>query len=195
MPLNSLTKSKKNSNKKAVKLLLKKLCARIVDLADQYKHEQQRKAFSIPSSASFYKTTLLGNISIGEFTYINEYSTIDSGNKSSVKIGRHCAIGRYVHITSKTHDLTRPTTHESTMEILHKEADVKIGNYVWIGDHVIILPGVVVGDHAVIGANSVVNKNVQSFEIVGGVPAHRIGFNEKNSHYAISSKIDTGENT
>ncbi|MBI5204619.1 MAG: CatB-related O-acetyltransferase [Nitrospirae bacterium] len=51
---------------------------------------------------------------------------------------------------------------------------VIIGNDVWIGDSVIILPGVQVGDGAIIGAGSVVTKNVPPYTIVGGVPAKKI---------------------
>ena len=49
-----------------------------------------------------------------------------------------------------------------------------IGNDVWIGEHVLILPGVQIGDGAVIAAGSVVTKNVSDYEIVGGVPARHI---------------------
>jgi len=46
---------------------------------------------------------------------------------------------------------------------------------VWIGCHVVILPGVTIGDHAVIGAGAVVNKDVPPWEKWGGVPAKKIG--------------------
>lgn len=118
---------------------------------------------------------------IGEHTYINDYSRIDSGDSSKVVIGRHCAIGRYVHITSKSHDLTQPTTDELHSTIRQKEADVIIGNYVWIGDKVTILPGVRIGDYSVVAAHAVVTKSVNNFEIVGGIPAKVIRIN--SAHY------------
>ena len=48
---------------------------------------------------------------------------------------------------------------------------VEIGNDVWIGTRVIILPGVKIGDSSIIGAGAVVTKDVPSYTIVGGNPA------------------------
>lgn len=48
---------------------------------------------------------------------------------------------------------------------------VKIGDKVWIGANVTILPGVTVGDGAILAAGVVVNKDVPPRTIVGGVPA------------------------
>ena len=54
--------------------------------------------------------------------------------------------------------------------------EVTIGNGVWIGDSVIILPNVQVGDGAVIAAGSVVTKDVPPYAIFGGNPAKLIKF-------------------
>jgi maltose O-acetyltransferase len=161
--------------------LVLRLLSTAYNLVHQHHRAQQRKQFRIPASVEFNSISLEGNVMIGENTYVNDFSRIDSGDSSSVKIGRHCAIGRYVHITSRTHDLTQPTTDETHPQILHEEADVIVGNYVWIGDKVTILPGVRVGDYAVIAANAVVTENVGDFEIVGGIPAKVIRVNRK--HY------------
>ena len=48
---------------------------------------------------------------------------------------------------------------------------VTIGNDVWIGRRVIILPGVTISDGCVIGAGAVVTKDMPAYSIVGGVPA------------------------
>ena len=120
---------------------------------------------------------------IGSNSYFNYSCRIDSGQNSKITIGRHCAVGRWVHITSKTHALEFPTTAEDNFQIGHKESDVKIGDYVWIGDHVYVGPGVTIGDYAIIGANSMVNRDVQPFEIVGGVPARHIRFNTEHRNF------------
>lgn len=53
---------------------------------------------------------------------------------------------------------------------------VEIGNDVWIGANVTILSGVVIGDGAVIAAGAVVNRDVEPYAVVGGVPAKRIKY-------------------
>ena len=50
------------------------------------------------------------------------------------------------------------------------KGDTVVGNDVWIGQNVTILPGVHIGDGAIIGANSVVSKDVLPYHIVGGNP-------------------------
>lgn len=54
---------------------------------------------------------------------------------------------------------------------VHKDAEVIIGNNVWVGAGSIILPGVIIGDGAVIAAGSVVNRDVPQKVVFGGVPA------------------------
>ena len=49
-----------------------------------------------------------------------------------------------------------------------------IGNDVWIGYDVTIMPGVKIGDGAIIGSKSVVTKDVAPYSIVGGNPAKEI---------------------
>ena len=57
---------------------------------------------------------------------------------------------------------------------------VKVGNDVWIGGRVTILPGVNIGDGVVIGAGAVVTKDIPKYAIVGGVPAKIIGYRTNN---------------
>lgn len=59
---------------------------------------------------------------------------------------------------------------------LRANKPVTIGNDVWIGAHVSILPGVQIGDGAVIAAGAVVTKSVEPYAIAGGVPAKTIRY-------------------
>lgn len=47
---------------------------------------------------------------------------------------------------------------------------VRIGNDVWIGANVVVLPGVSIGNDVVIGAGSVVTKDIPDHSIAFGVP-------------------------
>ena len=51
-----------------------------------------------------------------------------------------------------------------------------IGNDVWIGRRVMVMPGVRIGNGAIIAAGAVVTKDVPDFAIVGGVPAKVIRY-------------------
>ena len=50
-----------------------------------------------------------------------------------------------------------------------------IEDYAFIGPRTIILPGVTIKKGAIVGAGAVVAKDVEKFQIVGGVPAKPIG--------------------
>jgi hypothetical protein len=56
-----------------------------------------------------------------------------------------------------------------------------IENDVWIGQHVIIKPGISIGNGAVIAAGAVVTKDVIPYSVIGGSPARliKMRFNEK----------------
>ena len=51
---------------------------------------------------------------------------------------------------------------------------VTIGDDVWMGGNVTILPGVTIGNNVIIAAGAVVTKDVPSNTLVGGVPAKKI---------------------
>ena len=63
---------------------------------------------------------------------------------------------------------------------------IVIGNDVWIGTRVIVLPGVTIGDSAIIGAGSVVTKTVPPWAIVAGNPARFIRYRgeRRRPHHA-----------
>lgn len=48
---------------------------------------------------------------------------------------------------------------------------ITIGNDVYIGNNVIILPGVEIGNNVIIGAGAVITKNIPNNSVVAGVPA------------------------
>ncbi|MFM6927927.1 MAG: acyltransferase [Bdellovibrio sp.] len=95
-----------------------------------------------------------------------------------VEIGRYFHCGRGLTILSSNHD------YKKNDYIPYGPADilqpVKIGDFVWCGSNVFILPGVTVGEGAILGAGSVVTKDVPALAIVGGNPARIINTRDSN---------------
>ena len=88
-------------------------------------------------------------------------------------MGNGVMIGPGVVIVSSNHDHLQTNLPMTKMD--HIFAPVVIGNDIWIGANAVILAGVQIGNGAVIAAGSVVNKDVNAFDIVGGVPARVLG--------------------
>lgn len=84
-----------------------------------------------------------------------------------VTIGNHVMIAPHTLITTIGHPLSPAKRRKS----LGVTAPVKIGNDVWIGSNVTILPGVTLGNNVVVAAGAVVTKDVPDNSLVGGVPA------------------------
>ena len=53
-------------------------------------------------------------------------------------------------------------------------APIAVGNNVFLGIGVIVLPGVTIGDNVIVGAGAVVVKDIPSGCVVAGVPARPI---------------------
>lgn len=85
-------------------------------------------------------------------------------------IGDNCMMGANVTIYTTNHAFER-TDIPMWKQGFQESRPVVIGNDVWIGGHVIILPGVHVGDGAILAAGAVVTKDVPPYAIVAGNPA------------------------
>jgi acetyltransferase-like isoleucine patch superfamily enzyme len=104
------------------------------------------------------------NVFIGRNTYLGAWKPIS--------IGSDTLIGAYCYIISGNHRFATPDLPVRTQG--YQGAPITMGRNVWLGAHVIVLPGVTIGDNAVIGAASVVTTSVPAAEIWAGVPARRI---------------------
>lgn len=104
------------------------------------------------------------NIEIGENFFANMNLVILDGAK--VTIGDNVFIAPNVGIYTAGH----PLDVKQRTAGLEYAYPVTIGNNVWIGGHVVILPGVTIGDNAVIGAGSVVTKDIPSDSVAVGNP-------------------------
>ena len=89
-----------------------------------------------------------------------------------IEIGNDCLIAPFTYIVDSKHQIKR----EKKINLQPIETSpIIIGNDVWIASNVTILKGITIADGAVIAANSVVNKDVEPYTIVGGTPAEIIG--------------------
>lgn len=88
----------------------------------------------------------------------------------SVVIEKSVLMGRFVHISDHSHrfdDLERPVKVQG----ITKASPVRICEGAWLGQGVVVCPGVTIGKNSIIGANSVVKEDVPSYCVAGGAPA------------------------
>lgn len=138
-----------------------------------------------------------GEVNIGKNSVVDKFTTLycvnRTGRKPNLKIGDGANIGELNHITcvnsicigdgflsGKMVTITDNSHGCGTYEeldvapydrVIYSKKGVVIGNNVWLGDKVTVLPGVKIGDNVIVGANSVVSKDIPDGVIAAGVPA------------------------
>lgn len=138
------------------------------------------------------------NIHVGDYTYYDDVNGPENfqdhvthhydfiGDK--LIIGKFCAIGRGIEfiMNGANHRMGSVTTYPfnimghgwekftPSMEDLPLKGDTVVGNDVWIGQNVTVLPGVHIGDGAIIAANSVVSRDIPPYCLAGGNPCRVI---------------------
>ena len=168
----------------------------------------------IPSLCFIKNVITRPNIIVGDYTYYDDNEGAENFeshvthhyefNGDKLIIGKFCAIAKGVEfiMNGANHRMCSVTTYpfnimgsgweKATPSIneLPLKGDTIVGNDVWIGQNVTILPGVHIGDGAIIGANSVVSKDVPSYHIVGGNPIKiiRKRFDDETIDYLLKLK-------
>jgi acetyltransferase-like isoleucine patch superfamily enzyme len=115
-----------------------------------------------------------GQLSIGDNFSINDDCHIACINK--ITIGNNVLFASKIFVTDHFHgkidkeSLSMPPS----LRPLFSKGEVVIEDNVWVGEGVVILPGVSIGQNSVIGANSVVTKSFPKNSVIGGNPARLI---------------------
>jgi len=125
-----------------------------------------------------------GKFEIGKGSCLKSDSYIEY--MGGVKIGDYFHTGRGLTIFTSNHDYDKgdkiPYGNDDVLR------EVVIGNWVWCGANVTIVPGVHIGDGAVIGSGAVVTKDVPECAVVGGNPAKVIKYRDKDHFYKLKSE-------
>jgi acetyltransferase-like isoleucine patch superfamily enzyme len=138
----------------------------------------------------------LHQISLGEHSYIARNCWIhvvedhERNDSCKISIQAHAGIGMGSHISAVQevvigeHALLAPNVYISDHAHAYENvnvpvmcqgitgiAPVSIGRRAWLGQNVVVLPGVTIGQHCIIGANSVVNVSIPDYSVAVGAPA------------------------
>lgn len=121
----------------------------------------------------------------GKNVQINDYVHIVS--MDDIKIGDNVLMASHIFISDNSHGCYKGFNIDSNPMVPPTQREyhtspISIGKNTWIGEGVIIMPGVTIGDGCVIGAHSVVSKSIPDYSIATGVPAKVMkyyDFNEK----------------
>lgn len=147
--------------------------------------------------------TYMGNyfdpevVSVGIKSY-GLLNIINHNKNSKLRIGNYCSIApEVVFILNGEHNLGTISTFPFKTHSLKTErfeagtnGDIQIDDDVWIGYGATIMSGIHIGQGAVIAARAVVTKDVEPYEIVGGVPAKKIGMRFNSSMVEEAKLID-----
>jgi len=109
-------------------------------------------------------------INIGYRTKIGLYTVLNGGD--SITIGEKVLISGFVYLQTSMHGFKNKNLNVQDQGYLH--SPIQLYNDVWLGTHVVIMPGCILEKGVVVGSNGVVNKNVAEYTIVAGIPAKPI---------------------
>ncbi len=105
------------------------------------------------------------NIALGERTFLN-YGCVML-DCAPITLGRHVLVGPGCHFYTAIH----PIDPLERMTDRERAEPIAIGDNVWLGGHVTVLPGVTIGENTVVGAGSVVTRSLPANVVAVGNPA------------------------
>ena len=100
--------------------------------------------------------------------HVQLHGLLASGDGRFV-VGNWCHFGEELRVLTRNHNYDKGDAIPYDRTYIAK--DVVIGDFVWIGAQVILLPGTTIGEGAIIQAGSVVHGTIPPYAIAGGNPA------------------------
>jgi putative colanic acid biosynthesis acetyltransferase WcaF len=88
-------------------------------------------------------------------------------NAAPVHLGSYAIVSQNAYLCAATHDIDDPAFPMIT-------APIFIGPYAWICARASFLPGVTVREGAVLGLGATTSKDLDAWQVYGGMPARRI---------------------
>lgn len=152
--------------------------------------------FPIECVRRFYLTRVL-KVAIGKDTHVSmRWFVTGYPVRAHVSIGDNCVINREVYLDGRVGVVVGNNVNVSFQTCilsLHHDHNaptfpaiggvVTIQDHAWIGARATLLPGVTIGQGAVVAAGAVVARDVAPYEVVGGVPARKIGERNRDIQY------------
>ena len=140
---------------------------------------------NIPSVCYIMNVITRPNIQVGDYTYYDDAATGGEDFEFVMNGANH----RMASVTTYPFNIFAHGWEKCTptLDELPFKGDTVVGNDVWMGQNVTVLPGVHIGDGAIIGANSVVSSNIPPYTIAAGNPCRviRPRFNQELTAYLL----------
>lgn len=129
------------------------------------------KLYYTSSSERYISYMRKKGVRIGEDTvaFYPRHITIDVSRPELIEIGSHVFLHK--NTTIMAHDWASWCFVEKYNDFIPSHGKIKIGNNVWLGEHVTILKGVTIGDNVVVGYGSIVTKDIPANSVAVGIPA------------------------
>lgn len=119
------------------------------------------------------------NIFLSDFCSIGIDVILYATKNSKIVLGKGSIIAPRCKLITSNHNYDSPGLKAIPFDNKNYVKDIVIKDGVWIGDSVIILPGVTVGMGAVVGSGSVVTKDIPEYAVVVGNPAKIVKYRDK----------------
>lgn len=153
---------------------------------------------AIPSVCFIKNVITRPTIKVGDYTYYDDNESPEDFEKhvthnydfigDELIIGKFCALGKGIEfiMNGANHRMNSVTTYpfnifgngweKATPDLddLPLKGDTIIGNDVWFGQNVTVMPGVHIGDGSIIAANSTVTSDIPPYSVAGGNPCRLI---------------------